>query len=164
MRLKTRPYKLTDGPSVIRLAQELAAHHGEQSRLTEEFLRHAVDRPEIRIIVATDRTLQPVAFAAMQRCISLPHASDIVHIDNIVVGHDVRKQGFGAELVRAAARHTVHTGAQALALTFRRENDIARHFCERMGFGVSTWTSCDDRAEINGAALKALATPSTQMT
>lgn len=158
MTLHVRPFKLTDTVPVIALASELAAHHGDQSKLTPDFLRHAVARPECRILVAT-KDMRPVGFASLQRRTSISHAIDNVHIDNIVVGKKARGQGIGRMLVQSAAKHAIDSNATGLTLFFRRENADAREFYEALGFNIRPYTEQDHRAEMTGAALSAFATP-----
>jgi [ribosomal protein S18]-alanine N-acetyltransferase len=62
---------------------------------------------------------------------------DELHINNLAVLPDERRQGVGSALLAHVLREGVRSGATRATLEVRRSNDAARSLYERFGFGVA---------------------------
>lgn len=137
--IATRAFKLTDAPRVIELARQLAQHHGEESKLTAEFLRRAIAQGGLRIFVAEKEGARGdvVAFASVQQRASLPQAALRAHIDTLVVDVAHRKRGIGTALIDHITETFKKEGADGLTLGFRAGNEGVINFYERRGFSCA---------------------------
>jgi ribosomal-protein-alanine N-acetyltransferase len=63
-------------------------------------------------------------------------AADEIHLHNIAVRRDLRRQGIASRLLGEAARFSRLKGARWLTLEVRRSNSIAQRFYEKFGFSV----------------------------
>jgi ribosomal-protein-alanine N-acetyltransferase len=61
---------------------------------------------------------------------------DEIHLHNIAVRRDMRRQGIASRLLREAVRCSSLKGAKSLTLEVRRSNLIAQRFYEKFGFSV----------------------------
>jgi ribosomal-protein-alanine N-acetyltransferase len=62
---------------------------------------------------------------------------DELHINNLAVVPDLRRQGVGSALLARVLAEAVHMGARRAMLEVRRSNDVARALYERFGFSVA---------------------------
>jgi len=65
------------------------------------------------------------------------HVLDELHINNLAVLPEVRRQGIGSELLAFVLRKGVELGARRATLEVRRSNETARALYERFGFTVA---------------------------
>jgi ribosomal-protein-alanine N-acetyltransferase len=61
---------------------------------------------------------------------------DEVHLHNIAVRRDLRRQGIATRLLKEAMRRSRSEGAQSVTLEVRRSNVPAQRFYEKLGFWV----------------------------
>jgi ribosomal-protein-alanine N-acetyltransferase len=62
---------------------------------------------------------------------------DELHINNLAVMPDRRREGIGSALLAHVVREGRKLGATRATLEVRRSNEIARHLYERFGFAVA---------------------------
>ena len=81
--------------------------------------------------VARDDTGTIVGFCSFWRVL------DELHINNLAVLPELRRQGIGTQLLEFALQKGAELGARRATLEVRRSNEIARHLYERLGFATS---------------------------
>src|SRR3954464_10416574 len=65
------------------------------------------------------------------------HVLDELHINNLAVLPDFRRQGIGSELLTFVLKKGVELGAQRATLEVRRSNEVARALYGRFGLAVA---------------------------
>ena len=81
--------------------------------------------------LARDESGQVLGFCSFWRVI------DELHVNNLAVAPAHRRQGIGAQLLRAVLAEGVRLGARRATLEVRRSNEVARVLYERLGFAAA---------------------------
>jgi [ribosomal protein S18]-alanine N-acetyltransferase len=81
--------------------------------------------------LARDENRQAVGFCSFWRIL------DELHINNLAVRPELRRQGIGSILLDFVMKKGVELGARRATLEVRRSNHAARMLYERFGFSVS---------------------------
>lgn len=83
------------------------------------------------IYLARDKFRRPAGFCAFWRVM------DELHINNLAVLPEFRRQGVASVLLTYVLREGVELGARSATLEVRRSNEPARRLYERFGFSVA---------------------------
>jgi ribosomal-protein-alanine N-acetyltransferase len=83
------------------------------------------------IYLARDKFRRPAGFCAFWRVL------DELHINNLAVLPEFRRQGVASLLLTYVLREGVRLGARSATLEVRRSNEPARRLYERFGFSVA---------------------------
>ena len=81
--------------------------------------------------LASDPDGRPVGFC------SFWHVIDELHINNLAVLPELRRQGVATALLKYVIAEGVRLGARRATLEVRRSNEAARRLYERFGFSVA---------------------------
>jgi ribosomal-protein-alanine N-acetyltransferase len=105
---------------------EAQSFHNPTTRAWYESERQ---RPDVCFIYVVRLPANPVAgFCAFWKVV------DQIHINNLAVRPELRRQGLGAFLLARVLEEAVAMGAPHATLEVRRSNTAARHLYERAGF------------------------------
>jgi ribosomal-protein-alanine N-acetyltransferase len=98
---------------------------------TREWYERELERPEVCFIYLLRTPDVPVAaFCAFWLVV------DQVHINNLAVRPEMRRQGLGSQLLAAIIKEARKLGATSLMLEVRESNTAARRLYEHAGFTV----------------------------
>lgn len=96
-----------------------------------------LERPDAVMLVAREQSAAPDAAGRVIGFVAARMAADELHVNNIGVREDVRRQGIGARLLGdALARGRLHSPRRAV-LEVRASNRAAQSLYERHGFRVA---------------------------
>jgi ribosomal-protein-alanine N-acetyltransferase len=99
---------------------------------TREMYEAELRNPDVSaVFVARDGAQQIVGFC------SFWHVLDELHINNLAVLPDYRRQGIGSALLRQVLARGEALETRRAVLEVRRSNEIARRTYERFGFTVA---------------------------
>jgi len=124
-RVQIDDMSLLDIPAVLEIER---SSHLEPWR--EEFFLEELDRPYSRVLVAriADRSPDPLGYTCFWR------VADEIHILNLAVHWEYRRQGIGRCLMQFALREGYRGQARLAVLEVRRSNLAARNLYESLGF------------------------------
>ena len=112
---------------------EAASFHNPTTRAWYE---SELQRPDVCFVYVVRTTAHDVAgFCAFWKVV------DQIHIDNLAIRHELRRQWLGQFLLRRVLEDAAAMGAPHATLEVRRSNTAARYLYERAGFtsaGVRT--------------------------
>lgn len=111
------------------LAIEVASFTSPWTR--EMYLAELDNRGIAHCYLAREANGDPVGFCSFWRIM------DEVHINNLAVASDKRRQGVGSALLRHVLREGAKSGAKRATLEVRRSNELAKTLYERYGFKVA---------------------------
>jgi ribosomal-protein-alanine N-acetyltransferase len=98
---------------------------------TREMYLAELENPEVAFFLIARVGEAVVGFCSFWRVV------DELHINNLAVLPDRRRQGIGAALLAQVLREGVRLGAIRATLEVRRSNEVARRLYERSGFSVA---------------------------
>ena len=98
---------------------------------TREMYRTELDNKGLAHCLLAKDGEQAVGFCSFWRIL------DELHINNLAVAPERRRQGIGRALLQFALEEGVRSGASKATLEVRRSNDIAKNLYERFGFSVA---------------------------
>ncbi len=111
------------------LAIEVAAFTNPWTR--PMYLAELENRDVSFCFLARDAERRAIGFCSFWRVL------DELHINNLAVLPEFRRQGLGSVLLRFVLAKGVSLGVRRATLEVRRSNDAARMLYERFGFSVS---------------------------
>lgn len=100
---------------------------------SEDIFRREIVSPVSRVLVARlgrDPGRSVLGYAVYWRVV------DEIHLHNIAVRHDWRRQGVGSLLLGEVARRSRAEGARWMTLEVRQRNAAAQRLYEKFGFSV----------------------------
>lgn len=111
------------------LAIEAASFHHPTTR---EWYESELQRPDVCFVYLIRAPGHAVAgFCAFWKVV------DQIHINNLAIRPELRRQGLGARLLAHVLEEAAALGAPHATLEVRRSNDAARRLYERAGFRLS---------------------------
>ncbi len=116
--------------SLMALVQELASHEGEEITVQPAALQHALTSgkaPELQFIIA-ELAGEPIGFAMCYPGFDLGSGAHGMHLGDIVVRDEYRRQGIGKMLLSTAAQRTLKLGGEWMSFTVLHNNDSAERF------------------------------------
>lgn len=130
-----RPAKRSDCRAICRMIEELAKHHGDVPRISEDVLREAAfgTEPWLHLMVA-ERFERPVAYAALQRGFNLHFGEKTLEIHHLFVAPELRGRGIGRQLITAAKDMAHKLGCTELKVSTQRTNMSAQRSYFGAGF------------------------------
>ncbi|GAB3221104.1 GNAT family N-acetyltransferase [Spirosoma arcticum] len=135
-----------DIPALLKLLTEL----GYPSTTEQMAVRLATitAHPDYRVLLANNQT-EAVGLIGLSKNWSLEHDGCFVRIIALVVSQSARQQGIGEQLIRAAERWAIDTGATRLILNSgnRPEREAAHQFYPKIGFEGITTTGYSKRID-----------------
>ncbi len=143
----TRNARATDMPQLLEMICLLAQHHHDTPELTLEQLRALIFGPDkwITIIVAeqdpgtgsgtgTGSDARLVGYAALCPRIQLQLGLRGIDLHHLFVRHNMRGQGVGSLLVKAAEKMARARGCSYMTVSTHPENITAQHIYLAQGF------------------------------
>lgn len=134
--LTIRPVEARDLRALGDLVGSLARHHGDTARVTQaELARDCLGQaPWLRVLVAEHHG-GLVGYAALCPRARMQFGQRGMALHHLFVHRPLRGAGVGSALLEAAKAQARDLGACFLTVTAEPENDRARAFYERAGFG-----------------------------
>lgn len=133
MTISIRPFKITDAPDVVAMAKALAAAHGAESKLREEFLRHAIGIPGVNMLVAR-QSAEAVGYITAVPEIFLRANAMYLRVNELYVAPTARHQEVGTALMAGIAQRVRKNHMTGVSVSFRQTNHEAREFYAKLGF------------------------------
>jgi ribosomal protein S18 acetylase RimI-like enzyme len=105
-----------DAEAIVRLVREHAREDGESSPLTPEFVRHCLDVPYHRILVAEGGG-EVIGLLSYSLRDDLHHAGQVCLIEELVVAAPHRGRGVGGALISSLTDELRKSGCAELSVT-----------------------------------------------
>jgi ribosomal protein S18 acetylase RimI-like enzyme len=123
-----------DAPAVRELILSLAGSMGEESTLTEDYVRHYLATPGNLVLLAVDRASgRPAGLISCSVRPNLYHAGDSALIEELVVAEGARARGIGGALLAKLLKRLEAAGCVEVSVTTLSDNDGAIRFYKRHG-------------------------------
>lgn len=124
-----------DIPAVVAMAARLAAHHGDQSALTDAFLRREAfsSTPLVKILVA-DAGGMLAGYAALVPTMQLQFGLRGMELHHLHVDEAHRGAGIGRTLLAASVERARGLGCAYMTVGTHAGNGSAQAFYEKSGF------------------------------
>ena len=135
MQTRIRPAALSDAHAAVDLMAQLAEHtHGHVDSGVEDRFRAMIELPGYAIFVAQDENNQVIGLLSASQRWTLWHAGPCALIEELVVGHEARRQGTGRTLIQAALEWARAQGCSEVEVSTDQDNADAQAFYRRLGF------------------------------
>jgi GNAT superfamily N-acetyltransferase len=130
-----RPAKRSDCRAICRMIEELAKHHGDVPRISEDVLRSTVFNhdPWIHLLVA-ERFERPVGYAGLQRSMNIQFGTRKLDIQHLFVTPELRGRGVGRKLIEASAEMARTMGCSDISVGTETTNIAAQRAYFACGF------------------------------
>jgi GNAT superfamily N-acetyltransferase len=130
-----RPATRSDCRAICRMIEELAKHHGDVPRISEDVLRDVAfgSDPWLHLIVA-ERFERPVAYAGLQRSLNLHFGEKQMDIHHLFVAPELRGRGIARQLIAASKEMALEFGCAKLTVSTQTENLNAQRTYFGTGF------------------------------
>lgn len=156
MTIHVREFRMTDAPDVVRMMRGLALHHGQTSKLHEDFLRDAANMTPI-LVARGGKSERQIGFLTFAPEVFLEQNAAYYRLTRLYVDKEARDQGVARALVRAVAQRAMKRKITGLSLSFRRANEGLEGFYQKLGFDINLDHPTTAQAWLIGDRLKALA-------
>jgi ribosomal-protein-alanine N-acetyltransferase len=117
----------SDAREIAEMSRDLV-EQGLTWSWTPARVQHFISGADSSVIVAR-REQRIAAFAIMH------FGDDVAHLNLLAVAPQHRRQGLGSQLMKWLVASAMEAGVFRINLELRTQNDAARSFYERLGFG-----------------------------
>lgn len=122
-----------DEGMIVALIRELAAASGEETPITEDYVRE-YRKSSAAVVLLAEVDDEVVGLLSYLIHPNLFHAAGSALIDELVVKAEYRGQGVGSALIQTAMQQIRQTGCAEVSVTTMFENKVAQAFYLKQGF------------------------------